>query len=109
MIIMADSEDDLIAVRMVNELVYCPRLFSLEGVAGLFVENHHVVDGQFAHRRVDKATGSVPSPGGAMESSGAIVGVSEARRVREARLTEVSGVLAERDLSAGRGPRAHRW
>lgn len=50
---------DPIPARMVNEYVYCPRLFYLEYVDRLFVENDDVAQGRYAHRRVDSPTGDV--------------------------------------------------
>lgn len=38
---------------MLNELVYCPRLFHLEWVQGEFERNAFVADGQAVHSRVD--------------------------------------------------------
>ena len=55
---MGDDEDELIAARMVNELVYCPRLYWLETVAAAFDDNRHTVLGQHAHRRVDQPGGT---------------------------------------------------
>jgi CRISPR-associated protein Cas1 len=52
------DDDDLIPARMVNELVYCPRLFWLEVVAAAFDDNRHTLLGQHAHRRVDAGGGS---------------------------------------------------
>ncbi len=54
---MAD-EDELVPARMVNELVYCPRLYWLEVVAAAFDDNRHTVLGQHAHRRVDQPGGT---------------------------------------------------
>ena len=45
-----------LAIRMVNEYVYCPRLFYYETVEGLFVHNADTVEGAAVHRRVDSAT-----------------------------------------------------
>lgn len=60
---MSDEDADaLIPVRMVNEVVYCPRLFWLEHVAGLFEENAHVVQGNATHRNVDKPGGAIEAP-----------------------------------------------
>jgi CRISPR-associated protein Cas1 len=42
---------------MINEVVYCPRLFWLEHRAGLFADNAHTVTGQQAHGRVDQPGG----------------------------------------------------
>jgi CRISPR-associated protein Cas1 len=38
---------------MVNEFVYCPRLFFYEWVEGVFRESVDTVEGQFEHKRVD--------------------------------------------------------
>ncbi|MER3453529.1 MAG: CRISPR-associated protein Cas4, partial [Acidimicrobiia bacterium] len=53
---------DLIPARMVNEYVYCPRLFYLEWVQGEWAENEDTVAGSIAHRRVDDEAGSLPAP-----------------------------------------------
>ncbi|HEY5705585.1 MAG TPA: CRISPR-associated endonuclease Cas1 [Terrimicrobiaceae bacterium] len=47
--------------RMLNEFVYCPRLFYYEHVEGVFVENADTVRGAVVHARVDKGTGTLPS------------------------------------------------
>ena len=44
-----------LGIRMVNEFVYCPRLFYYEVVEGLFVHNADTLEGADAHRRVDTA------------------------------------------------------
>jgi CRISPR-associated protein Cas1 len=49
---MAD-DDDLIPVRALNQVTYCPRLYFLEYVEALMPINEHVEDGLFQHRRVD--------------------------------------------------------
>lgn len=53
---------ELIPARMLNELVYCPRLFYLEFVQAQFADNAETVDGRRRHRRVDQATGQPPPP-----------------------------------------------
>lgn len=52
----------LIPVRMINELVYCPRLFHLEWVSQLFADNEFTVDGRWQHRSVDEPAGAAPGP-----------------------------------------------
>jgi CRISPR-associated protein Cas1 len=52
----------LIPARMVNEFVYCPRLFYLEWVHGEFEHSADTLEGKAVHRRVDRETGRVPSP-----------------------------------------------
>lgn len=49
---------DLLPLRMLNEHVYCPRLFALEWLHGEWEENAYTLDGSRVHRRVDQ-----PSPG----------------------------------------------
>jgi CRISPR-associated protein Cas1 len=45
---------------MVNEVVYCPRLFYLEWVDREFDDNHFTVEGRFVHRRVDDGEPTTP-------------------------------------------------
>jgi CRISPR/Cas system-associated exonuclease Cas4 (RecB family) len=44
---------DYLPARMVNEFVYCPRLFFYEWVDGVFRESVDTVEGKFQHQRVD--------------------------------------------------------
>src|SRR5271156_1400721 len=48
-------EEDLIPVRALNQVSYCPRLYYLEYVEAVMPINEHVADGLFQHRRVDDA------------------------------------------------------
>lgn len=43
--------------RMLNEFVYCPRLFYYEWVEGVFVDNSDTLEGSRKHKRVEKPTG----------------------------------------------------
>ena len=43
--------DEVLPVRMCNELVYCPRLFHIEHVQGIFVESADTVAGAGEHER----------------------------------------------------------
>jgi CRISPR-associated protein Cas1 len=45
---------------MLNEFVYCPRLFYYEHVEGVFVESADTVKGAAVHARVDKGNGAMP-------------------------------------------------
>lgn len=47
---------------MVNEFVYCPRLFHLEWVQGRFATNDDVEEGLYVHRVVDEPGGDLPPP-----------------------------------------------
>lgn len=50
---MIAEELDLIPVRALNQVTYCPRLYYLEYVEAVMPINEHVEDGLFLHRRVD--------------------------------------------------------
>lgn len=51
---------DYLPARMVNEFVYCPRLFFYEWVEGVFRENAATVEGAAQHARVDKEGKGLP-------------------------------------------------
>ncbi|HEV3255350.1 MAG TPA: CRISPR-associated protein Cas4, partial [Gemmataceae bacterium] len=50
---MTPPSPDLIPVRALNQVTYCPRLYYLEYVESIMPINEHVEDGLFQHRRVD--------------------------------------------------------
>lgn len=78
----------LVPARMLNEFVYCPRLFFLEWVDSLWATNADVAEGQYRHRRVDTATGAAPLPG-----------EGELRSARSVDLaSETLGITARLDL-----------
>ncbi len=47
-------ESRLLPVRMLNEFVYCPRLFHLEWVQSEWADNVYTADGNRVHKRVDR-------------------------------------------------------
>jgi CRISPR-associated protein Cas1 len=51
---------DLLPARMLNEFVYCPRLFFYEWVEGVFENSAETLDGQAKHSRVDSGSGAMP-------------------------------------------------
>ena len=51
---------DLVPARMLNEFVYCPRLFYIEWVEGLWEENADTAEGGLAHGRSDRGGGRMP-------------------------------------------------
>lgn len=53
---------ELVPARMLNEYVYCPRLFFLEWVDQLWASNADVAEGMRRHRRVDTGGGAAPLP-----------------------------------------------
>jgi CRISPR-associated protein Cas1 len=50
----------LLPVRMLNEFVYCPRLFHFMHVEGRWADNRYTVEGQAVHRRVDQLDHVLP-------------------------------------------------
>jgi CRISPR-associated protein Cas1 len=65
--VAAESSPDLapsepLPVRMVNEFVYCPRLFHLMHVDGRWDDNAYTLEGRDAHRRVDRREELLPDP-----------------------------------------------
>lgn len=58
----ADPLPDYLPARMVNEFVYCPRLFYYEWVEGVFKESADTLEGASQHKRVDREGKGLPSP-----------------------------------------------
>ena len=54
------SPEPELSARMLNEFIYCPRLFYYEYVDGVFVHNADTLGGARVHRRVDSGTGKLP-------------------------------------------------
>ncbi len=82
--------------RMLNEFAYCPRLFYLEYVDGLFAHNRYTIEGAARHKSVDKKTDSLPSGEDVVEQKNI-----HARRVTLH--SDHHGVLAKLDLVEVRG------
>lgn len=81
--------------RMLNEFSYCPRLFYLEHVEGLFAENRYTLEGAAKHRRVDKKPDPLKSGGEAGE---------EKIHARSVTLhSDRYGVIAKLDLVEAKG------
>lgn len=53
---------DYMPARIVNEFVYCPRLFYYEWVDGVFRQSADTVEGKIQHQRVDKRATEMPVP-----------------------------------------------
>ena len=60
----------LVPARMVNEILYCERLFYLEHVQREFQDNAFTVEGRAVHRRADRAGGRLPEPPKASAAGG---------------------------------------
>jgi CRISP-associated protein Cas1 len=82
---------DYLPARMVNEFVYCPRLFFYMWVEGVFRESADTIEGSIQHKRVDREGGALPSP----------AEVEEANRIHGRSVTlssERLHVIAKMDL-----------
>src|SRR5438105_718420 len=53
---------DYLPARMVNEFIYCPRLFFYEWVEGVFRESADTVEGKAQHARVDAKATKLATP-----------------------------------------------
>lgn len=97
-----DSEQDreYLPARMLNEFVYCPRLFYLEHVDGLFAHNTDTIEGASKHRRVDQKTDELPS-------ADAITQDYEKIHARSVTLSsDQFGIIAKMDLIEVQGNQA---
>lgn len=67
----ADHDDppEPLPARMLNEFVYCPRLFYYEQVEGVFVHNADTRRGAALHKRVDAGKGELPPADSASETA----------------------------------------
>ncbi len=54
------DEVDMLPARMLNEFVYCHRLFYMEYVGGDFEDSDDTIEGRMKHRRVDVKSGMLP-------------------------------------------------
>lgn len=91
-----EREEQLLPARMINEYVYCPRLFYLEHVEGLFAHNADTVEGESRHRRVDAKSDALPA-----------ASATEERELIHARSVTLSsakyGIIAKLDLVEAQG------
>ncbi|MCA9200822.1 MAG: CRISPR-associated protein Cas4, partial [Planctomycetales bacterium] len=91
-----DDAAQYIPARMLNEFTYCPRLFYLEFVEGLFAHNRYTLEGAARHKRVDEKEDALPSVKDAIEQCKI--------HVRSVTLSsEHYGVIAKLDLIEANG------
>ncbi|MFT4225542.1 CRISPR-associated protein Cas4 [Micropruina sp.] len=90
-----DPLPDLLPARMLNEFVYCPRLFYLEWVDHRWADNADTAQGRFVHRGVDRDGPPMPPP----------EAVEEMQRARSVQLDDqrlgVTAVIDRVDHSDG--------
>ena len=91
-----EQPPDLLPARMINEYVYCPRLFWLEYVEREFQSSFDTVDGERVHRRVDQPRGELPDEFERVKAEATSVEIASAE----------FGVVAKIDLVRTDGERA---
>lgn len=87
---------DYLPARMVNEFVYCPRLFFYEWVEGVFAHSADTVEGALRHDKLEAAADPLPAPAAVEDGEGI-----RARSVELA--SDRLGVIAKIDLVEGSG------
>ncbi len=53
---------DYLPARMLNEFVYCPRLFFYEWIEGVFAHNADTIEGELRHEKRETKTDPLPPP-----------------------------------------------
>jgi CRISPR-associated protein Cas1 len=95
---------DYLPARMVNEFVYCPRLFFYEWVDGVFRESADTLEGSAQHRRVDARVTALPTPKSAAEAGPQPDKSAEVIHARSVTLSsERLRVIAKLDLVEAEG------
>jgi CRISP-associated protein Cas1 len=98
---------DYLPARMVNEFVYCPRLFFYEWVEGLFRESKDTLEGSFQHKRVDAKATELPTaeeaPSETIHSRSVMLSSDKLRVIAKMDLVEVSeGTVTPVDYKHGK-------
>jgi CRISPR-associated protein Cas1 len=94
-----EAEPDLLPVRMLNEYVFCPRLFHLMHVEGRWEDNVYTVEGRFAHRRGEEKDEVLPDASRPAEPAGQLFGDPAPAIARSVQLgSERLGLIAKLDL-----------
>ncbi len=96
-IVPREPTPDYIPARMVNEFVYCPRLFFYEWVEGVFRESADTLEGSAQHKRVDARPTELPAAGESEEKIHARSVTLSSERLR---------VIAKLDLVEAEGSAA---
>ncbi|MGA3028236.1 MAG: CRISPR-associated endonuclease Cas1 [Bryobacteraceae bacterium] len=89
---------------MVNEFVYCPRLFFYEWVESVFRESADTLEGSAQHKRVDARPSALPEPNEAAKGQGDADNIPETIHARSVTLSsERLHVIAKLDLVEAEG------
>ena len=90
---------DYVPARMVNEFVYCPRLYFYMWVEGLFRESADTVEGSAQHKRVDARPAALPEAGASEDKLHA-----RSVTLSSGRLIEAMKFVSCGDFAAGNSP-----
>lgn len=90
------AEEEPLRARMLNEFVYCPRLFYYEQVEGVFVHNADTERGSAIHEKVDRGKGALPrarkkrAPGAAAAEADATDAAAAGSTAVAAEMTDIT-------------------
>jgi CRISPR-associated protein Cas1 len=97
---MSQPPSDYLPARMLNEFIYCPRLFYYEHVEGVFKHNRDTVEGAIRHAKLDDRTDELPGAADLAE-------VEEPIHARSVTLSsDEHGLIAKMDLVEADGESA---
>ncbi len=88
---------DYLPARMLNEFVYCPRLFYYQWVESLFAHNRETVEGSLRHEKIDAHEEDLPTALELVESAEACVARSIELASDEHRLIAKMDLVEARD------------
>ena len=96
-----ERQIESLPARMLNEYVYCPRLFYYEHVEGVFVESADTVRGKTLHKRVDKGSGAMPEAKDGVETVGDDEDESKEAPATEAKRKPAADEIHSRSVMLG--------
>lgn len=91
------EQPDYLPARMLNEFVYCPRLFYYEWVEGVFVDSVDTVAGSLRHQKLERKEDALPAAEELVETQDKI----HSRSVQLA--SDTHRLIAKLDLIEGEG------
>lgn len=100
-------QPNYLPARMLNEFVYCPRLFYYEWVEGVFAHNRETIEGAIRHAKLDRKADELPDPeaiaDGRVIHSGSVTLSSETHRLiaKLDLLESADGVVCPVDYKRG--------
>lgn len=84
---------DYLPARMLNEFVYCPRLFFYEWVEGIFAHSADTIEGELRHEKLETKSDPLPPPDQESQIHSRSVSLS----------SETHRIIAKMDLVEGEG------